>query len=211
MHTVDEEDFPFSPIASSFVFGERNNGVEFSQRGRGFPKSVGPIVQEFSSPPEFDMHEYKDSLSNTSEETSLTSPLEGSILPDHQWIPTKSFHYIKGHGVEIHELGCSSRVFSGYLEVNRSGRFSIDLQRGPRLERHRSARVPKIDKTPEVLLRLVKDANSMSQKKRPSSKHGCFSQCKCLVYISYTFLYVCHRFLGGPCLVFIHFWTPSAQ
>ena len=154
------------------------------------------LCRSFPLPPEFDMQEYRDSLSNTSEETALAYPLEGGILqPDHQWIPTKSFHYIKGHGVEIHELGCSSRVFSGYLEVNRSGRFSIDLQRGPRLERHRSARVPKMDKTPEVLLRLVKDANNMSQKKRPSSKHGCFSQCKCLVYISYTFLYVCHRVL----------------
>jgi len=187
VHTVDEEDFPFSPIASSFVFGERNNSVEFSQRGaKGIPKAVGPIVQEFNSPLHYEMHEFRDSMSKTSDD-SLTYSLEGGLLqPDQQWVPARSFHYIKtGNGVEIVELGCSSRVFNGYLEVNHSGRFSIDLQRGPRLERHRNARNTG-DKTPEVLLRIVKEANDMNHKKRTNAKYGCFSQCKCLVYISYT-------------------------
>lgn len=187
---LDEEDFPFSPIASSFVFGERNS-VEVSKRsaGRGIPKAVGPIVQQFTSmpSPQFDhIHEYPSDSGHSegggscSDEQSLTYSLEGGTLQlEQEWIPTKSFHYIKGQGVEIVELGCSSRVFSGYIEISHSGRFDVDLETGPRIQRQ-SAR------TPEVLIRLVKDATKLGHKKKPGSKYGCFSQCKCLVYISYT-------------------------
>ena len=183
VHTLDEEDFPFSPIASSFVFGEHNNSVEFSQRGgrSGIPRAVGPIVQEFTSS-NFELIDFHETMSNLSE-GSHTYSLEGGFLqPEQDWIPTKSFHYIKGPNVEIVELGTSNRVFNGYIEINHSGRFSIDLQRGPRLERHQGWSAA-IEKTPDVLLRIVEEASSMSHRRRSNAtKYGCFSTCRCLVH-----------------------------
>ncbi len=231
---MDEEDFPFSPIASSFVFGEHNNSVEFSQRERGvgggvhgrssgrsiIPKAVGPIVQQFyntaipmwisSAAHEELQQQFAESnlpatsfnetslycrhssmiMSATSstatssccsaddQDDSLTYSLETGVLEpqgrqqqqqQQQWIPTsRSFHYNIRYN----------------LQVNRSGRFSIDLQRGPRLERRlsRSTRLQHEDHTPEVLIRIVNDAANLgnSVPKKPSSKTSC-SQCKCLV------------------------------
>lgn len=185
VHTLDEEDFPFSPIASSFVFGEHNNSVEFSQRGgrSGIPRAVGPIVQEFTSS-NFELHDFQETMSTASEGSHTYSLESGFLQPELDWIPTKSFHYIKGPNVGINlELGTSSRgVFNGYIEINHSGRFSIDLQRGPRLERHLSSRY-NIEKTPDVLLRIVEEAHSMSARRRSNAtKYGCFSNCRCLVH-----------------------------
>lgn len=231
---MDEEDFPFSPIASSFVFGEHNNSMEFSQRERGvgggvhgrssgrsiIPKAVGPVVQQLynSTNPmsttcaaheELQQQFAEANLSGTSfnetslycrhssmimstasstatssscccaddHDDSLTYSLETGVLEpqgrqqqqQQQWIPTsRSFHYNIRYN----------------LQVNRSGRFSIDLQRGPRLERRlsRSTRLQHEDHTPEVLIRIVNDAANLgnSGPKTPSSKNSC-SQCKCLV------------------------------
>lgn len=183
VHTLDEEDFPFSPIASSFVFGEHNNSVEFSQRGgrSGIPRAVGPIVQEFTSAT-FELHDLQETMSNLSEGSHTYSLESGFLQPELDWIPTKSFHYIKGPNIEIVELGTSNRVFNGYIQINHSGRFSIDLQRGPRLERHLSSRY-NIEKTPDVLLRIVEEARSMSHRRRSNAaKYGCFSTCRCLVH-----------------------------
>lgn len=181
VHTLDEEDFPFSPIASSFVFGEHNNSVEFSQRGgrSGIPRAVGPIVQEFTSS-NFELLDFQETMSNLSEGSHTYSLESGFLQPELDWIPTKSFHYIKGPSVEIVELGTSNRVFNGYIEINHSGRFSIDLQRGPRLERHQGWSAA-IEKTPDVLLRIVEEASSMSHRRRSNAtKYGCFSTCRCL-------------------------------
>ncbi len=233
---MDEEDFPFSPIASSFVFGEHNNSVEFSQRERGvgggvhgrssgrsiIPKAVSPVVQQLynttnpmstSCAAHEELHQQfaEANLSGTSfNETSLycrqSSPIMSTAsstatssccsVDDHddsltyslqtgvlepqgrrqrqqqqqqQWIPTsRSFHYNIRYN----------------LQVNRSGRFSIDLQRGPRLERRlsRSTRLQHEDHTPEVLIRIVNDAANLGNSglKTPSSKTSC-SQGTCLV------------------------------
>ncbi len=233
MHTVDEEDFPFSPIASSFVFGENNNSVEFSSRGGEgegggalsagmIPKAVGPIVQEFTTThtivPQFENQlprEFyeEDSRVLTSDNSvtsnELTYSLEtGALEPQQQqqqqqqWVPTKSFHYIRGNGIDmVHELSfSSSAAFShGYLELlNTSGRFSIDLQRSPRLERHRSRSNHK-SSTPEVLIRIMKDATNLNNPKKkktikkqqpPPSKTSC-SQCKCLVPKLFFIFHLC--------------------
>jgi hypothetical protein len=168
VHTLDEEDFPFSPIASSFVFGEHNNSVEFSQRGgrSGIPRAVGPIVQEFTSS-NFELLDFQETMSNLSE-GSHTYSLESGFL----------------------ELGTSNRVFNGYIEINHSGRFSIDLQRGPRLERHQGWSAA-IEKTPDVLLRIVEEASSMSHRRRSNAtKYGCFSTCRCLVRV-FIFSFSC--------------------
>ena len=192
MHTLDEEDFPFSPIASSFVFGEHNNSVEFSQRGgrSGIPRAVGPIVQEFTSS-NFELLDFQETMSNLSEGSHTYSLESGFLQPELDWIPTKSFHYIKGRSVEIVELGTSNRVFNGYIEINHSGRFSIDLQRGPRLERHQGWSAA-IEKTPDVLLRIVEEASSMSHRRRSNAtKYGCFSTCRCLVRVFIFFSFSC--------------------
>ncbi|CAM6041576.1 unnamed protein product [Sphagnum compactum] len=226
VHTVDEEDFPFSPIASSFVFEENNNSVEFSSRGGGgegggalsagmIPKAVGPIVQEFTTTntivPQFENQlprEFyeEDSRVLTSDNSvtsnELTHSLEtGALEPQQQqqqWVPTKSFHYIRGNGIDmVHELSfSSSAAFShGYLELlNTSGRFSIDLQRSPRLERHRSSssrlqqQCNHKSSTPEVLIRIMKDATNLNnpkkkkttKKQQPAPSKTSCSQCKCL-------------------------------
>lgn len=227
---MDEEDFPFSPIASSFVFGEHNNSVEFSERERGvggvhgrssgrsiIPKEVGPIMQQLyntanpmstssaaheelqqqfaeSNLPATSFNEnslycrHSSMITSATSSTatssccsaddhddSLTYSLETGVLEpqgrrrQQQWIPkSRSFHYNIRYN----------------LQVNRSGRFSIDLQRGPRLERRlsRSTRLQHEDHTPEVLIRIVNDAANLgnSGPKTPSSKTSC-SQCKCLV------------------------------
>ncbi|XP_024364674.1 uncharacterized protein [Physcomitrium patens] len=178
VHQMDEEDFPFSPIASSFVFGEHNSSVEFSQRGgrNGIPRAVGPIVREFSSS-NFELHELHECMSVASGDSHTYSLESGFLQPEQDWIPTKSFHYIKSSNLEIVEVG-SSRL-NGYIEINHSGRFSIDLHTGPRLERHLSSGFD-IEKTPDVLLRIVEEAHSLSQRKRAKDKYGCFFHCTCL-------------------------------
>lgn len=231
VHTVDEEDFPFSPIASSFVFEENNNSVEFSSRGGGgalsagmIPKAVGPVVQEFTTTntivPQFEnqlprefYEEDSGVLTSDNSVTSneLTYSLEtGALEPQQQqqWVPTKSFHYIRGNGIDmVHELSfSSSAAFShGYLELlNTSGRFSIDLQRSPRLERHKSSssrlqqQYNHKSSTPEVLIRIMKDATNLNNPKKkttkkqqpPPSKTSC-SQCKCLVPKLFFIFHLC--------------------
>lgn len=186
VHQMDEEDFPFSPIASSFVFGEHNSSVEFSQRGgrNGIPRAVGPIVREFSSS-NFELHELHECMSVASGDSHTYSLESGFLQPEQDWIPTKSFHYIKSSNLEIVEVG-SSRL-NGYIEINHSGRFSIDLHTGPRLERHLSSGFD-IEKTPDVLLRIVEEAHSLSQRKRAKDKYGCFFHCTCLVHFVYKLL-----------------------
>lgn len=187
-HQMDEEDFPFSPIASSFVFGEHNSSVEFSQRSvrNGIPRAVGPIVREFSSS-NFELHELHECMSVASGDSHIYS-LESGFSPEQDWISTKSFHYIKSSNVEIVELGASR--FNRFFEINHSGRFSIDLQTGPRLERHLSSGFD-IEKTPDVLLRIVEEAHSISQKKRDKDKYGCFAHCRCLPVRRKSFLGRC--------------------
>lgn len=71
-----------------------------------------------------------------------------------QWVSSRSFDYVKDMvdiGLSGRGLGgFSGRALSGFLEMGRSGRFSVDLQRGPKLDKAQHPR------TPDVRLRIFK-------------------------------------------------------
>lgn len=143
---VDEENFPFnSPIASSFVFREAdkkrmstdgtNSATRNIMSGRTFGKlSIGPAVGEYKAPHMSSSHD-PNVRSMTDSESShvahLARDAHGILDQPPQWVPTRSFSYVKE---VVDAMGLSSRELSGYLEIGGSGRFSIELESGPRLE-----------------------------------------------------------------------------
>lgn len=156
---MDENDFPFnSPIASSFVFGGTDkNPMGDSQEPLPvprmmLPKSVASLAETESS----DLHlsdNYHDpeTGSITDSDESLTYSLEkeanGVLDQPPQWVPTRSFNYVKE---VVDGIGSSSRGTSGFVEIGRSGRFSIDLQRGQKIDKAEHLR------SPTASLRIVK-------------------------------------------------------
>jgi len=198
----DEEDFPFSPIASSFVFGDNNNSVEFSQVRRGrLPKEVGPLIMhEFSIPPQFGMRDGSRANSTSSSSSSSNDCMTpSSLLAPYSWEPggggdqepKEQQRQKKEQQQRIPTIAFPHQ----YIINNGSGRFRIELQRGPKLEQQRHRNSSRLqtnnnNKTPEVLIKLVEEAaanmmmskqqRQQQQKTMSRSKNSC-TQCRCLV------------------------------
>ncbi len=198
----DEEDFPFSPIASSFVFGDNNSSVEFTQVRRGrLPKEVGPLIMhEFSIPPQFGMRDGSRANSTSSSSSSNNDCITpSSLLAPYSWEQGGGGDQ-EPKGQQRQKKEQQQRIPTTafphqYIINNGSGRFRIELQRGPKLEQQRHRNSSRLqtnnnNKTPEVLIRLVEEAaanmmmskqqRQQQQKTMSRSKNSC-TQCRCLV------------------------------
>lgn len=85
----------------------------------------------------------------------------------------------------------SRGALSGYLDLGTSGRFSVDLQRGPKLDK------AQYSCTPDVRLRIFKSEKSSKRSILSPClvRHRCF--CEFSLHISYHFvriLLICYRF-----------------
>jgi hypothetical protein len=197
----DEEDFPFSPIASSFVFGDNNSSVEFSQVRRGrLPKEVGPLIMhEFSIPPQFGMRDGSRANSTSTTTSSNDCMTPSSLLAPYSWEPGGGGDQEpkeQQRQKKEQQQRIPTKAFPHqYIINNGSGRFRIELQRGPKLEQQRHRNSSRLqnnnnNKTPEVLIRLVEEAatnmmmseqqRQQQQKTMSRSKNSC-TQCRCLV------------------------------
>ncbi|CAK9232889.1 unnamed protein product [Sphagnum troendelagicum] len=207
----DEEDFPFSPIASSFVFGDNNSSVEFSQVRRGrLPKEVGPLIMhEFSIPPQFGMRDGSRANSTSTTTSSNDCMTPSSLLAPYSWEPGGGGDQEpkeQQRQKKEQQQRIPTKAFPHqYIINNGSGRFRIELQRGPKLEQQRHRNSSRLqnnnnNKTPEVLIRLVEEAatnmmmseqqRQQQQKTMSRSKNSC-TQCRCLPVLRKGFLGRC--------------------
>lgn len=172
---VDEEAFPFNnPVASSFVFQEAEKSQVSSPDAAALRRPVDRITLHSSTVSATDseglpfsdaFHDPEDgSITDSETSHSLSLDIEGpngGINQTSQWDSARSFDY--GGVVGLSSRGMSSRALSGLLEMGRSGRFSVDLNRGQKLDK--AQHLP----TPDVRLRIF-----ASEK---SSKRSILSPC----------------------------------
>lgn len=187
---VDEEDFPFdNPIASSFLFQEAVKTPSFaatreqSDHGRAsLHKAVISVIDSENDELQFsdNYHDPEDGSVSDSDGSHISVGLrEGS-----EWVSSRSFKEFRDR---VDGMQCfsgslmsdfSGRALSGYLDLGRSGRFSVDLQRGQKLDK---AQHPH---TPDVRLSIFKSEKS-------SSKRSILSPCLVRLFslhISYRFV-----------------------
>ncbi|KAG0631149.1 hypothetical protein M758_1G231200 [Ceratodon purpureus] len=160
---VDEEDFPFeNPIASSFVFQEAAKSEssagkrEQSDSRVALHKAVISVIDSENDELLFsdNYHDPEDGSLTDSDTFSLDREGQNGLLDQPpQWVSSRSFDYVRDMvdiGLSGRALDMSGRGLSGFLEVGRSGRFSVDLQRGQILDKAHHPR------TPDVRLRIFK-------------------------------------------------------
>ena len=160
---VDEEDFPFeNPIASSFVFQEAAKSEssagkrEQSDSRVALHKAVVSVIDSENDELLFsdNYHDPEDGSLTDSDTFSLDREGQNGLLDQPpQWVSSRSFDYVRDMvdiGLSGRALDMSGRGLSGFLEVGRSGRFSVDLQRGQILDKAHHPR------TPDVRLRIFK-------------------------------------------------------
>ncbi|KAG0621006.1 hypothetical protein M758_4G261500 [Ceratodon purpureus] len=171
---VDEEAFPFNnPVASSFVFREAEKSQSSPDAApRGGPVDRITLHKTTVSGTDSDDLQYSDAYhdpedgSITDSDASHRLSLDrdgpnGALNHAPQWDSARSFDYVGVVGLS--SRGMSSRALSGFLEMGRSGRFSVDLNRGQKLDK--AQHLP----TPDVRLRIF-----ASEK---SSKRSILSPC----------------------------------
>lgn len=165
---VDEDDFPFeNPVASSFVFHEAvkpqsSGGAREQTESRPIlHKAVSTIIDSENDELRFsgNYHDPEDgSLSDSDGSCTFSLGREGrNGLLDQppQWVSSRSSDYVRDMVDISSALGdFSGRALSGILDMGRSGRFSVDLQRGPKLDKAEHPR------TPDVRLRIFKTEKS---------------------------------------------------
>ena len=169
---VDEEDFPFdNPVASSFVFPEAVKSQSSAHTRKqsdvsrdSVQKAVISVIDSENDELLFsdNYHDLEDgSLSDSDGSHAFSLDREGQnglLDQPPQWVSSRSFDCVKDIvdiGLSGRALGeLSGRVLSGFLEVGRSGRFSVDLQRGQKLDKAQHPR------TPDVRLRIFKSKSS---------------------------------------------------
>ena len=199
---VDDESFPFSnPVASSFVFQEgekaQSSPEAASSRGGMVDRSNGTLHKPTVSVTDSEdfrlsdaFHDPEDgSITDSDASHSLSMDREGrdgALNQGPQWDSTRSFDY--GGVVGLSSRAMSSRAVSGFLEMSMSGRFSVDLNRGQKLDKaqHRPS--------PDVRLRMF-----ASEK---SSKRSILSPC--LVRTSSHTLQALLNLLSCPAFSFPH-------
>lgn len=168
---VGELDFPFdNPTTSSFVFQEAGEGQSSSDARESFDRPIlhNTFVSVIKSADLELSGNYNDPeyVSSFDSEDSHTFSADGRarvVLHDQtpQWNYSRSFEY----AIDVADgIGLSSRVMSGLsagtlsgclLEMGKSGRFSVDLQREQKLDKAHHPR------TPDVKLKVFKSEKSL--------------------------------------------------
>lgn len=162
---VDEEDFPFeTPIASSFLFreGPKTPSLATTREESESRASLhNPTISFIDS--ENDDLQFSDAYLDP-EDGSITDS-DGShmlfeLREGSEWVSSRSFKEYRDRVDGIQGFSgslmseFSGRSLSGCLDLGRSGRFSVDLQRGQKLDKAEHPR------TPVVRLRRFKSDKS---------------------------------------------------
>lgn len=164
---VDEEDFPFeNPIASSFLFQEATKSPSIAA-ARERPESRASRHKAVISVVDSENDDLQFSDVYHDPEDGSTSDCDGShislgLREGSEFVSSRSFKEYRDltdcigfSGSLLSDM--SGRVLSGYLDLGISGRFSVDLQRGQKLDKAQHTH------TPDVRLRVLKSEKSLKR------------------------------------------------
>lgn len=143
---VNEAAFPFNnPIASSFLFREAAENSQSSSpdaASRVLAERTTTALHKADSENDSELH-FGGDVYHDPEDASIT---ESEASPRWNSIRQHSFDYVRE--VAVGSSGLSSRALSRLLLIERSGmeitdgRFSVDLQRGQKLDKAMHPRTP---------------------------------------------------------------------